>query len=76
MCVNLRRIPSNEGHVEAANGETLAPDRFARELSQHSHAVFAVKEPDGTHTLTAVAWESIVRVLVRGVKELPKEMSD
>lgn len=58
------------------DGETLVPDRFAKELSQQSHAVFAVKEPGGTHVLTAVAWDSIVRIVVRDVTELPKEMSD
>jgi len=34
-----------------------------------------VEDADGTYTLTAVAWESVVRVLVRGVKKLPGEMT-
>ena len=58
------------------NGQTVVPDRFAAALSGQSHGVFAVKEADGNHTLAVVAWNSVVRVLVRGVEKLPKEMSD
>lgn len=57
------------------DGETLNPDRFAESLSQQSHGVFAVAEPGGTHTMTIVAWESVVRAEVQGVKQLPEEMT-
>ena len=59
-----------------SDGETLAPDRFAETLSRGSYALFSLDESDDTHTLTAVAWESIVRVVVRGVKQLPSDMLD
>ena len=62
--------------LQLAGGETLLPELFNKTLSRHDHAVFAVKDPDGSYTLTAVAWESIVRVMVRGVKQLPDGMSD
>ncbi len=62
--------------LHLCNGETLIPDRFAPELSRQSYGVFAVAEPGGTHTMTTVAWASVARVLVRGVKELPPEMGD
>ena len=62
--------------LHLSDGETLVPERFAKALSQQNHGVFAVKEPGGTHSLTVVAWESIVRVLVRGVKQLPEEMAE
>lgn len=62
--------------LHLSGGETLVPDHFAEDLSQETHAVFAIKEPGKTYTLTVVAWDSIVRVLVRGVSELPKEMTD
>ena len=62
--------------LQLADGKTLVPDRFAKDLSRQDHAVFAVKEPGGTHTLTVVAWASIVRVQVRGVTQLPQEMSE
>ncbi len=57
------------------DGETLVPDYFAEALSQDDHGVFAVKEPGGTHTLSVLAWDAIVRVMVRGVGQLPAEMS-
>ena len=60
--------------VHLSNGETFIPDRFAEDLSQHQYGLFAIKEPGGTHTLTLVSWDSIVRVEVRGAESLPKEM--
>ena len=63
--------PDN-GHVELhlPGGEILTPDRFVKPLSTQSHGVFAVKESAGTYTLTAVAWDSVVRMVVRGVKNI------
>lgn len=69
--------PANEAiELHFGDGETLVPDHFLKGLSQQSHAVFAVKEPGGTYTLTAVAWESVTRVLVQGLKQLPEGTSD
>ncbi len=68
------RPPGGAVELHLDHGETLVPGHFAETLSQQSHGVFAVEEPDGTHTLTVVAWDSVVRVLVRGVCELPTEM--
>jgi len=55
------------------DGQRLSPDRFLKGVSQASHGVFAVHEPSGTHTLTAVPWDSISVVVVRGIKRLPEE---
>ena len=57
------------------DGQRLCPDRFLKGMSQACHGVFAVHEPSGTHTLTAVPWDSISVVVVRGVKKLPEEAS-
>jgi hypothetical protein len=62
--------------LHLSDGQTLVPQRYAEPLSRQSHGVFAVAEPAGTHTLTVVAWDSVVRVEVRGVESLPKEMSE
>lgn len=70
------RPPGAAVELHLAGGETLLPDRFAKALSQRDHGVFAVQEPGGAHTLTVVAWDSIVRVLVRGVEQLPEEMCE
>ena len=57
-----------------SDGQTIVPDHFAEKLSQGSHGVFGTQESDGTLTLVAVAWESITRMIARGVKRLPDEM--
>ena len=63
--------------LHLANGDTLVPAQFAAALSQHTHGVFAEeKEARGTHTLTLVACQSVVRVVIRGVQKLPEEMSE
>jgi hypothetical protein len=54
----------------------IVPERYSKDLSRRTHGVFAVKDPDGTHTLTAVAWDSISRVSVRRVNKLPRKMFD
>jgi DNA-directed RNA polymerase subunit RPC12/RpoP len=70
------RPPGTAIELHLAGGETLLPERFAPALSQHSHGVFALREPAGTHTLTVVAWDSVVRIQIRGVAVLPEEMRD
>jgi hypothetical protein len=55
-----------------SDGEKITPDRFLPKLSEGSHGVFAVKEPDGTVTVTAVAWNSVARVVVRGLDRVPE----
>jgi len=68
--------PGTTVKLYLADGETLIPNRFAESLSRQSHGVFAIVEPGGTHTLTVVAWESVVRAEVQGVKQLPREMTE
>jgi len=59
------------------DGETVVPHDFLKKLSEQTRqALFTSKESDGTITLTAVAWDSVVRVSVRGLKELPKGLAD
>jgi DNA-directed RNA polymerase subunit RPC12/RpoP len=59
------------------DGETLVPHDFLKAISEQSRqALFTSKESDGTITLTAVAWDAVVRVSVRGLKELPKALAD
>jgi len=60
--------------LKLVGGETLVLDHFALDLSQHDHGVFAVKEADGSFTLTAVAWNAVERVQLRGLSELPEAM--
>jgi hypothetical protein len=59
------------------DGETIIPHEFLKRVSQQSRlGLFTAKESDGTTSLMAVAWDSVVRVTVQGLKELPKELVD
>ena len=52
-------------------GEILSPHWYAPQLSQHAFGMFAFQEQDGSHTLTAVHWDAIERIALRGLPELP-----
>ncbi len=58
--------------VYHGNGQRLTPDRFFPALSRGGHALFANQEPGGSFTLTALAWDSVSSVVVRGVKRVPE----
>ncbi|MGA2032588.1 MAG: hypothetical protein ABSG68_10045 [Thermoguttaceae bacterium] len=64
------------GRIELhlAGGEAILADRFADALSRQAHGVFAAKEADGTFTIVVVPWESVERISIRAVKNLPPEM--
>jgi hypothetical protein len=72
-----RRKPAEAvAELRLASGETLVVERFSRALSQPAHGVFSVKDADGGNTLAVVAWDSVERVLIRGVKNLADEMGE
>ena len=62
--------------VRLSDGTALQPERFLRGASQQDYAMFVLREPDGTLTLTAVAWDTITRVVVGGLKELPPSLAE
>lgn len=57
--------------IHLGDGKLLEPEQIS--LKDAHHALIVVREASGTHTLTAVAWSSIQRIVVRGLGELPKE---
>ena len=61
-----------ELHLEGGN--VLLPDWFERGLSTKSHGLFASQAADGTVTMTVVPWDSVERVVIRGVVGLPDGM--
>lgn len=65
--------PGSVIEVLLCDGEAIIPDRFST-AEGGSLAVFAVKNSNGTYTVTAVTWDSISRVLLRGLKKLPEEI--
>ncbi|MGD9645079.1 MAG: hypothetical protein AB7U73_05160 [Pirellulales bacterium] len=58
------------------DGNHLVVHHFARGWSQRSHGLFACREGDGTYTLTAIAWESISRVIARGLPDLAEDLGE
>jgi hypothetical protein len=61
-----------ELHLEG--GAMIVPEWYDRNLSCRSHALFAMQAADGTLTMTIVPWDSVKRVVVRGVTGLPYGM--
>lgn len=57
--------------VHLGDGKLLVPDELS--AGDPRFALFDVREANGSHTLTAVAWDKIERVVVRGLDHLPKE---
>jgi hypothetical protein len=53
-------------------GEILSPHWYAPQLSRHAFGMFAFREQDGSHTLTAVHWDAIERIALRGIRQLPE----
>jgi hypothetical protein len=62
--------------LHLAQGAVVVPERYARDLSGGRYGVFAVKDADGTHTLTVVEWDTIARISVRRVSKLPRKLFD
>jgi DNA-directed RNA polymerase subunit RPC12/RpoP len=59
------------------DGEIISPEQFLKKLSQKNHqAVFAVREENGTLSLSVVTWDTVVRATLRGLNELPASLSD
>jgi hypothetical protein len=60
--------------VHLADGAALTPEWYSSQMSSGSHAVFAGKDADGSFTITSIAWDSVAKITVRQVKQLPEDM--
>jgi len=60
--------------LHLTGGAMLVPEWFEKRLSQQSHGLFATQAADGTVTMMIVPWDSVLRVVVRGVVGLPDGM--
>lgn len=56
------------------DGSVILPQSYEPRWSRGTHGLFAAAAPDGSITLTAVAWESVQKIIVRNVKGLPDGM--
>jgi len=55
-------------------GAVILPEEFSPRWSVGTHGVFASQAADGTVTLTAVAWETVQRIVVRHLAAVPGDM--
>ena len=60
--------------LHLVGGSVILPEWYESRWSIGSHGLFASQAADGSVTLTAVAWESIQKVIVRQVEGLPDGM--
>lgn len=70
----LERDHGGVVELHLAGGSVLVPEWYEPRWSRGSHGLFASQAPDGTVTLTAVAWETIQKIIVRKVNGLPDGM--
>ena len=61
-----------EVHLES--GSVLVPDGYLRSHSQQDYAVLVTRDPDGCSTITVVPWNTISRIIMRSVKQVPGEV--
>ena len=60
--------------LHLVGGNVILPEEFAARWSRGTHGLFASQAADGTVTLTAVAWDTIQRIVVRQLKAVPDDM--
>ncbi len=60
--------------VHLTGGSVLMPQWYDPLWSCGTHALFAAPGPDGTITLTAVAWDQVQKVVVRQLHYVPEDM--
>jgi hypothetical protein len=69
-----RRSEASELEIFLAEGEIVAPDYYSECLSTSDYGVFAVQEGDGTYAVTVIPWNTVRRVGMRRIEELPGEL--
>ncbi len=76
LMARLFREMEHGGIVEVhiTGGSVILPEFYEPRWSVGSHGLFASRAADGTVTLTAVAWDSIQKIIVRQVEGLPDGM--
>jgi hypothetical protein len=58
--------------LHMAGGSVILPEWYEVNWSRGTHGLFASQAADGTVTMTAVAWETLEKIVVRQVRDLPQ----
>jgi hypothetical protein len=69
-----RRTDDTELEVFLSEGEIVAPDFYSEILSSSDYGVFAIQEGDGSYAVTVIPWNTVRRVGMRRVDDLPPEL--
>ena len=60
--------------LHLAGGSVIMPSYFDPAWSRGTHGLFGKEELDGSYTLTAVAWDTVQKVIVRQLTAVPPDM--
>jgi hypothetical protein len=60
--------------LHLAGGSVILPEWYDANWSRGTHGLFASQAADGSVTLTAVAWETVQKIVVRQLTEVPDDM--
>jgi hypothetical protein len=60
--------------LHLAGGSVILPSYFDPAWSRGTHGLFGKEELDGSYTLTAVAWGTVEKVIVRQLTAVPPDM--
>lgn len=60
--------------LHLAGGSVILPEFYEPNWSRGSHGLFASQAADGSVTLTAVAWDTVLKVVVRQLTAVPDDM--
>jgi len=81
MAMLLARLWAERDHggiveLHLVGGAVLLPEEFSPRWSSGTHGLFASQAADGSVTLTAVAWDTVQRIVVRQLTAVPDDMFD
>jgi len=62
--------------LHLVGGAVLLPEEFSPRWSGGTHGLFASQAADGSVTLTAVAWDTVQRIVVRQLAAVPDDLFD
>lgn len=58
--------------LHLAGGSVILPEWYEVNWSRGTHGLFASQAADGTVTMTAIAWDTLEKIVVRQVRDLPQ----
>jgi len=69
-----RRTDDTELEIFLGEGEIVTPDFYSEVLSSSDYGVFATQEGDGSFAVTVIPWNTVRRVGMRRIGELPRPL--